>query len=71
MTLTLELTDEMQRRLEEMAQQQQKTPEVVALEALRASLENDAPQKWSSAAVRDTAHSVIAEDIELLRRLAQ
>ena len=37
MTLTLELPEKLQRRLEEMAQQQHKTPEAVALETLRAA----------------------------------
>ena len=70
MTMILELPEKLQRRLEEMAQQQHKTPEAVALETLRSSLDNH-QQGWSSDEVRDIAQRVIAEDGELLRRLAQ
>ena len=71
MTLTLNLPDELQQRLEEMARAQKSSVESVALETLRASLERGSSQTWSSEDVRETAQRVIAEDSELLKRLAQ
>jgi predicted transcriptional regulator len=71
MTLTLNLPDELQRRLEEMAQERKSSVESVALEMLRTSLRTESLQTWSSEAVRETAKRVIEEDLELLNRLAQ
>jgi predicted transcriptional regulator len=71
MTVTVNLPDELQRRLEEMAQERKSSVASVALEILRASLETNPTDTWSSEAVRETAKRVIEEDRELLLRLAQ
>ncbi len=71
MTLTLNLPDELQNRLEEMAQERKSSIESVALEMLRTSLEAHSSATWSSEAVRQAAQRVIEEDRELLQRLAQ
>jgi predicted transcriptional regulator len=71
MTLTLELTDDLQQQLEALARARQSSAEEVAIQALRESLSSEAVSRWSSTAVRDAAQQVITEDAELLRRLAQ
>lgn len=71
MTLTLELPEPLLQRLQDAARARHSSVEDVALEVLSEKFENDTTQKWSSAEVRDTARRVIAEDRELLRRLAQ
>ena len=68
MTLTLELSEEMERRLREAAAQQQTSPEEVLLKLADKYLEEE--RQLSSEEFRALAQGVIDDNRELLERLA-
>ena len=70
MTMTIEVSDDVLKKLKELAQQTAVSPEEIAVEAINEHLSAQS-SVWSSDSVRDAARQVIAEDGELLRRLAQ
>ena len=69
MTLTLNLPDELQRRLEEMANEQHITPEDVATALLSEKLQAS-PEDAHRARVQEIGDYVQHKNAELYRRLA-
>ncbi len=70
MTMTLNISDDVLAKLQAVAKQTALSPEEVAVAAIKEHL-STRNSAWSSNTVRDAARQVIAEDGELLKRLAQ